>query len=177
MQSPALEEDEEEVDDDRPEWPTPALEPLACPASIFYIITAKSGGFHASNSASITINDVRVEVEKNENGTSRGLHIVVINPDNGKVDTKQVFDTHKSPTKFDEFIDTKLPDGHIVAAACQDDCVTALSEKGKAWFAAMGSDEMRTLGLRESFAFVGFSGQSSANEQAEDDTEEDASVT
>ena len=48
-----------------------------------YVIQAESAGFKHGNKASIHINDLQVEFEKN-NGHYRGLHIAVINPENGK---------------------------------------------------------------------------------------------
>jgi len=43
----------------------------------------------------------------NEHDHQRGLHIVVINPDDGEIMQKKVFDTYKTSTKFDEFIKEK----------------------------------------------------------------------
>ena len=55
-----------------------------------------------------------------------------------------------------------IPDGHIVVAACKDDCVTKLSEKGKLWFENMGSKDILKLKYRCGFAFIGiFGGKSS----------------
>ena len=70
-------------------------------------------------------------MEKNENGHSRGLHIVVINTFNGRVETAKVFDTYKGSQEFDKFIRDDILEGFIVVAACKDDCVSNLSEEGK----------------------------------------------
>ena len=40
-------------------------------------------------------------------------------------------------------------------AACKDDCVTKLSEKGKKWFQSMGSKEIAHLEYHQGFAFIG----------------------
>ena len=53
----------------------------------------------------------------NENGTYRGLHIVIINPDNGKVEFTNVFDTYDSSELLEQFINTHIPEGRIVVAA------------------------------------------------------------
>ena len=45
-----------------------------------FVISAKSSGFNGDNLAQITIDNVPVEMEKNESGGLRGLHLVVINP-------------------------------------------------------------------------------------------------
>ena len=42
-----------------------------------------------------------------------------------------------------------------MAAACRDDCITNMSEKGKKWFEDMGSLEIKELGYRQGFAFIG----------------------
>ena len=58
----------------------------------------------------------------------RGLHIVVINPANGKTRFTRVFDTYKSSDELDKFITLNaIPLGYIIIAACKDDCVTNLS--------------------------------------------------
>ena len=44
------------------------------------IVEAGSGAMEAGDFGTIRINKVKVEVEKNENGHYRGLHVVIINP-------------------------------------------------------------------------------------------------
>lgn len=46
--------------------------------------------------AKITVNEVPVAVEKNENNHYRGLHIVVVNPANEKVEMARAFDTYET---------------------------------------------------------------------------------
>lgn len=83
-----------------------------------------------------------MEVEKNENGHHRGLHIVVINPESGMVESAKAFDTYKSSEGLDKFLDTAtIPDRHIVITACKDDCVTHLSDKAKRWLYNLGSTQ------------------------------------
>ena len=90
-------------------------------------IQARSAGFESGNFGVITINDVPVMTAKNENGHYRGLHIVVINPTNGKVEAAKVFDTYVSSDALDGFIDIGFPEGYIIAAACMDECQVNLS--------------------------------------------------
>ena len=80
------------------------------------------------------------------------------------VEAAKVFDTYKTSDAFDEFISKALPEGRIIAAACKDECVSKLSQKGKQWFANMGSKEIWNLGYREAFSFTGISGGKLANE-------------
>lgn len=95
------------------------------------VISVQSAGFDAGNFAKIAINGVEVHMTKNCNNHQRGLHIVVINSETGKIEVSQVFDTYQSSAAFNDFIATDIPMGHIVVAACKDDCVTNLSKKGK----------------------------------------------
>ena len=87
-------------------------------------------------------------VMKNESGHFRGLHIVVINPDDGKVFFAKCFDTYKTCKGFDRFILYGAPPGFIVIAACKDDCVTFLSQDAKKWFGIMGSSAIYELSYR-----------------------------
>ncbi len=50
------------------------------------MVQALSAGFDGGNYAKIIINDVIINVGKNSNGHYRGLHMVVINPKNGKIE-------------------------------------------------------------------------------------------
>ena len=106
------------------------------------LIRVESAGFEAGNYANITVCGVKVVVQKNCNGHYRGLHIVVINPNNGVVETAKVFDTYESSKEFEEFIDKPLPIGHIVVAACKDECSNHLSHEAKMWFCNMGANEI-----------------------------------
>ena len=84
-----------------------------------------------------------VEVAKNENGQNRGLHVVVINPFNGNVESAQAYDTYETSASLDNFLNTSaIPEGYIIVAACKDDCATNLSVNAKMWFANMGSHEI-----------------------------------
>ena len=104
-----------------------------------------------------------VKVEKNTSNHDRGLHIVLINPKNGEILKAKVFDTYKSSSEFEAFIDSpNVPAGCILVAACKDDCVTNLSQKAKAWFAKMGSKEIWNLEYRQGFAFIGTTDQETA---------------
>ena len=49
------------------------------------IITATSSGYEGDNFAKITVNDVNISVDENENNTHRGMHIVIINNETNEV--------------------------------------------------------------------------------------------
>ena len=50
------------------------------------IISVKSAGYEGGNSAQILVDNKPVELVKNHNNHQRGLHIVIINPKNDKVE-------------------------------------------------------------------------------------------
>ena len=58
----------------------------------------------AGNFSKITINNVLVLTKSNKNGNLRGLHIVIINPFNGNIETSKIFDTYESSKDFENFI-------------------------------------------------------------------------
>ena len=60
--------------------------------------------------------------------------MIIINRYNGKVESANVFDTYKNGNFFDAFIQTPVPKGSIVVAACKDECSTNLSDSAKQWF-------------------------------------------
>ena len=51
------------------------------------VIHVESAGFYAGNYARIFVNAEQVEMSPNENETFRGIHIVIINPYNGLVES------------------------------------------------------------------------------------------
>ena len=60
----------------------------------FILISVSSAGFKAGNFATISINNIPIIVNSNENGHFRGLHIIMINKQNGKILYAQCFDTY-----------------------------------------------------------------------------------
>ena len=76
------------------------------------------------------------------------MHIVVVDPTMSEIVFAKVFDTYESSYYFDSFVQTEIPEGHIVIAACKDDCTKNLSTNGKKFFSDMGSKEIWTLGYR-----------------------------
>ena len=89
----------------------------------------------------------------------------------------EIYDTYKSAEEFNCFVYNGCPEGFIIIAACQDDCVTQLSSFAKAWFQAMGSKEIANLEFRQGWAFIGQIGAAEANEARAKTPEEVASIT
>ena len=80
--------------------------------------------------------------------------------------------------KFEEFLTkAKFPDGHIVVAACKDDCTRELKESGKAWFTNMGSKCILELKYRQAFTFIGILGKQTVLEKKGMNLREEVSVT
>ena len=69
------------------------------------IINASSSGFDGSNDSQMTINGKTIVMQENENGNLRGLHLAVINPEQGQIVSAMVFDTYKTSSALDNFID------------------------------------------------------------------------
>ena len=93
-----------------------------------------SAGQKAGSSAKITVNDAAVEMEMNKNKHYRGLHIVILNPADYKAVVAKVFDTYESSEELEAFISNDfpgIPAGHVLVAACQDECVKAMTEPVK----------------------------------------------
>ena len=67
------------------------------------VIQVTSSGFDGPNCAGIKINNALVEVQKNQSNHHRGLHLVIINPSNFRIEYAKVFDTYKDSTSFDVF--------------------------------------------------------------------------
>ena len=103
----------------------------------------------------------------NENDNQRGLHIAVINPTSSKVEFSKVFDTYTSSKPFEDYIrSATIPEGHIVAAACQDDAASELSWEVKTWFGTMGSRQIRDLEYRQGWCFIGTFGKLDGSEKS-----------
>ena len=113
------------------------------------VISVVSAGFNSGNKALITLNDVQIFVEANDSNHYRGLHVVVINPVDGKIVIAKVFDTYKSSEEFELFITNhKPPEDSIVIAACKDECAKNLSKSAKKFFSDMGSMKIDNLKYR-----------------------------
>lgn len=64
-------------------------------------IEVESAGYHAGDYARITVDGVRILLDRNDDGHCRGLHIVVINPKNGDIELAKVYDTYDSSDDLD----------------------------------------------------------------------------
>ena len=69
------------------------------------VIQASSAGNLGGDYAKITINGTAIDVERNEHNHYRGLHVVVINPLDYKVEVAKVFDTYITSDSLNAFIE------------------------------------------------------------------------
>ena len=67
---------------------------------------------------------------------------MTVDPTNGQVSNAKSFDTYTTSNALETFIENSIPNGHIIALACQDDCITNLSDKVRAWLASIGSKQI-----------------------------------
>ena len=141
------------------------------------VIQASSAGYLGGCSARITMNEEPISFEQNAHEHHRGLHIAIIDPENGKVISKKVFDTYITSKRFEAFLKLGIPPGSIVVAAGQDECAEQLSTYVKQWFADMGSKDVFQLEYRCAFAFIGINGKRQANEKKATKPEDKVTVT
>ena len=59
-----------------------------------------SAGYDAGNYAKISINNIPIIMQPNLNQHYRGLHVIVINPENARIASLNVFDTYSSSNEF-----------------------------------------------------------------------------
>ena len=131
-----------------------------------FIVSARSAGYHDGNYATITINDTPANISVNEKKHQRGIHLVVINPENGKAVHSRCFDTYTDSEDFEKFIkETDIPDGHIIVAALKDEGAKWMSDRVKNWFTSLGSGEIKRLQYQHAFCFIGIMGSTECNEE------------
>ena len=72
------------------------------------IVQVESSGYDGTNMALIKVNNIKVEVMKNDRKHFRGLHVVVIDQSNGQVLFASVFDTYDNSISFNKFINQEI---------------------------------------------------------------------
>ena len=87
-------------------------------------IEVESSGFDGDNFAKIKIDNDVIHVSHNENENDRGLHIVVVDPETKVIELSKAFDTYKSSSSLESFIDQQelIEANKVVIAACKDEC-------------------------------------------------------
>ena len=98
-----------------------------------YNISSNSAGQESGNLAIIKIDEFSVRIEDNESGNTRGMNMVVINPDTGEIIIHQAFDTFSSSVQFDKAL-ASIIDGEIVVIAVEEEASSRLSFNAKKFF-------------------------------------------
>lgn len=88
----------------------------------------------------------------------RGFHVAIVF--NRTVLKKGAFDTHGSTAKSAELVEfiNSSPNGSVVLAATHDSAASCLTVEAKAYFIALGSAYITSLGLRHSLALISAKG-------------------
>ncbi|MBN2410431.1 T9SS type A sorting domain-containing protein [candidate division KSB1 bacterium] len=117
-------------------------------------IRVMSAGIFDGNYASFWINN------QNLYNGHRGINIVTIDQHSGRVLKTAAFDTWESSEQTDSLVTfiSKLPDSTIVLAAVKDEGSNLLREAQYLALESLGSDKIRDLGLRDSWAMIGTKG-------------------
>ena len=90
----------------------------------------------------------------------RGLNVVVLDETDGSIVLTENFDTHISSNSAHDLVRLieSLPPGKIVAIAVSDEATGRLSNSAKRAIEILGSAQVRSLGYRGSWAFIGKKG-------------------
>ena len=125
-------------------------------------ISVESCGQHGKNCATIKINGTAVDIP-NDDGYSRGLHVVVVNQTSGAVIHREVYDTSaeisvKPPSVHFANLIASQSNGTIVAIAIKDEAIDNLSEQAKKACESIGSALISQVRHGGSWAIIGKKG-------------------
>ena len=117
-------------------------------------ITVESAGHDFGDSAAILVDQTPVSIH---GGYGRGLNVVAFDSATGGVLRTGTFDTHAGPVASDDFADFigGLDPLVVVAVAVRDEAVKYLTDRAIAACESIGSDSIRDLAYRGSWAIVG----------------------
>jgi len=127
-------------------------------------IEFESAGFDDGNWASITVENEEVLTREQ---AQRGINVIVLDGRNHKVLFRKVYDTWGNNNDVKALVEDskKVPAGSVVIAVVKDEASRLLTEDAKKVFIKMGSEEIKNLGNREGWGFVGVYGQKVFGEQ------------
>lgn len=115
--------------------------------------------------AAVFIDDKNVSYS-NRLDIDRGIHVLVLNQATGRVMADRVFDTyleHEDEIMV-EFLNSITP-GRVIIFAIQDEGTFHLKEKARQALTDMGSEYVRSLNWRDTWAFVTIKGGSAVGEK------------
>jgi hypothetical protein len=120
-------------------------------------IEFESAGFNDGNWASITVENEQVLTREQ---ASRGINVIVLDGRTHKVIHRKTYDTWGKQDDVKAMIEDskKTPKGSVVIAVVKDGASRLLTPEAKKFFIKMGSEEIKALGEREGWGFVGVFG-------------------
>lgn len=120
-------------------------------------IEFESAGFNDGNWASVTVEN---ETVLSREEAKRGINVVILDGRTHKVLFKKSYDTWGDKDSIKAMIEDskKTPRGAVVIAAVKDEASRLLTDEAKKFFVKMGSEEIKNLGNREGWGFVGVFG-------------------
>nr|XP_015196913.1 PREDICTED: protein FAM3B isoform X1 [Lepisosteus oculatus] len=128
----------------------------ACPPGSFAFQVASGGGIQKF--PKICFED-EIITGKGKDGTGRGMNIVAIDAASGKRIASRHFDmwVGENSGAMVKFIQ-EIPTGSFILMATFDEGSTKLTEEAKKEIEKLGSTEIRNIGFRSSWVFVGAKG-------------------
>jgi len=108
--------------------------------------------------AEIRINGDDVVSRKN---SKRGINVVALNGADHKIILNGVYNTsNRKKNESDRLVKdlSSLPEGTVIIAAVRDDGARNLKHSAKKVFMAMGSQDIKKLGYKQSWGFIGVKG-------------------
>jgi len=117
-------------------------------------VVVVSGGLNDGNCADFYIDGLKIF------SGQRGFSLLVLNHENGVVETMRHFDTWGQSTQVDSItgLIESLPPGKVVLAAIRDEGSANLNERFYQAFESLGSGKIRQISYRDSWAFIGHKG-------------------
>lgn len=118
-------------------------------------IQVESAGWQDGNFTAFRVEGQKVDLE-----TGRGLNVVILNSENGEVLGRHVYDTGfqgNGSTDFSELV-RSLPEGALVLVAVEDDASEALSDAAKEALESLGATKLGNITYRSSYALIGIKG-------------------
>ena len=130
-------------------------------------IVAKSAGTSFGNFAEISVEGETISIP--HIGYSNGLHVVVMNENNGSILHREIFDTHTDavantlPADAFASLINSLPNGRVVAIAIKGEAVHALTEGAIQACESIGSSLIQQIQYGGSWAIIGSKGAPSGS--------------
>lgn len=119
-------------------------------------IKCQSAGYYDGNFCKIEINGQTIISEG-----SRGLNVMIVDPEGKMILESTGFDTHISNEESDDFakLIENMDNRMVAIVVCKDDCVEQLTEAAKLAAESLGSKMIRDVQYRDSWCLIGMKGK------------------